>query len=209
MHGMKKMEVRKIQQKKNKELKISSHFALFTNQCVQEGEKLAKAACEDALSRTPEEGGGGGELDGVPRGGAQKGLTLEYCGEGLWGQDIGIAQANCRLDWINHYFEMEILSAGIEGCLAIGLAKSMYPLHCHPGWDKGSIGYHADNGPAQRGTGWGVVSSSLPQMIRYCPTSASQIRTLNGQQSLSMRKMIRRGCGQDWIRMTQGMIGTS
>ena len=76
----------------------------------------------------------------------EDGLTLEYCGEGLWGQDVGIAQANCHLDWTNHYFEMEILSAGKKGCLAIGLAKSTYPLHHHPGWDKGSIGYLADNG---------------------------------------------------------------
>eukprot|EP00731_Ephydatia_muelleri_P024989 Em0017g72a len=53
----------------------------------------------------------------------EDGLTLEYCGEGLESQDIGIAQANCRLNWTNHYFEMEILSAGKEGWLAIGLAK--------------------------------------------------------------------------------------
>ena len=114
----------------------------------------------------------------------EDGLTLEYCGEGLEGQDVGIAQANCRLDWTNHYFEMEILSAGKEGCLAIGLAKSTYPLHRHPGCDKGSVGYHADNGQLYKevevgmpfgptcteGDRWGVVSCSLPQMTRYCPT---------------------------------------
>ena len=76
----------------------------------------------------------------------EDGLTLEYCGEGLEAKDVGIAQANFRLDCLNHYFEMEILSAGKEGWLAIGLAKSTYPLHHHPGWEKSSIGYHADNG---------------------------------------------------------------
>ena len=84
------------------------------------------------------------------------GLTVEYCGEGLEGQDVGMAQGNFCLDRRNHYFEMEILSAGKEGWLAIGVAKSTYPLHRHPGWNKGSIGYHADNGQLYKEVGRGV-----------------------------------------------------
>ena len=74
------------------------------------------------------------------------GMTLEYCGDGLSKQDVGIAQANFHISKQRHYFEMEILSAGKEGWCAIGLASTLYPLHRHPGWNKGSIGYHADNG---------------------------------------------------------------
>lgn len=73
-------------------------------------------------------------------------LTLEYAGEGLDRQDVGIAQSQLRLDNTNHYFELEIQDSGKEGWIAIGVAKTTYPLHRHPGWNKGSIGYHADNG---------------------------------------------------------------
>ncbi len=74
------------------------------------------------------------------------GLTLEYGGDGSANQDVAIAQSKHKLDANNHYFEMAILSTGFKGALAIGLAKSNYPLNVHPGWNKGSIGYHADDG---------------------------------------------------------------
>ena len=87
---------------------------------------------------------------------ADDALTLEYCGNGLEGQDVGIAQARHCVDRTNHYFEMEILSSGREGWLALGLAKTTYPLHRHPGWNKGSVGYHADNGQLYKERGHGV-----------------------------------------------------
>ena len=83
------------------------------------------------------------------------GLTLEYVGDGLSNQDVGIAQANFRIDKQNHYFEMEILNSGKKGWLALGLAVPSYPLHRHPGWNKGSIGYHADNGHIYKEKGHG------------------------------------------------------
>lgn len=83
------------------------------------------------------------------------GLTLEYCGNGLEKQDVGIAQARFRMDQTNHYFEMEIMSCGKEGWLAVGLGKSTYPLHRHPGWNRGSVGYHADNGQLYKERGIG------------------------------------------------------
>ena len=72
------------------------------------------------------------------------GLTVEYCGKGLQleGHDVGVAQANITANSGNHYFEMEILSAGEEGLLAIGFAEPTYPLHLYPGSTKGSIAYH-------------------------------------------------------------------
>lgn len=83
------------------------------------------------------------------------GLTLEYDGDGLNKQDVGIAQANFRLTPTNHYFEMEILDSGQEGWVALGLAKTTYPLTKHPGWAEGSVGYHADNGHLYKETGQG------------------------------------------------------
>ena len=83
------------------------------------------------------------------------GLTLQYHGNGLEKQDVGIAQARFRMDQTNHYFEMEIVNCGKEGWLAVGLGKSTYPLHRHPGWNKGSVGYHADNGQLYKEMGVG------------------------------------------------------
>ena len=85
------------------------------------------------------------------------GLTLNYCGDSSHIQDVGIAQSRQRLDRSNHYFEMEILSTGSKGALAIGLAKLNYPLHVHPGWNAGAIGYHADDGKVFIGRGQGDV----------------------------------------------------
>ncbi len=85
----------------------------------------------------------------------EDGLTLEYAGEGLDKQDGAVAQANYCMDRTNHYFEMEILNSGREGWLAIGVAKTTYPLHRHPGWNKGSVGYHADNGHLYKEKGQG------------------------------------------------------
>ena len=61
-------------------------------------------------------------------------------------QDVGIAQAKFPLSHTNHYFEIQILSRGSKGAIAIGVAKATYPLHRHPGWNPGAVGYHADDG---------------------------------------------------------------
>ncbi len=85
----------------------------------------------------------------------EDGLTLEYCGDGLNRQDVGIAQGNFCLDQQHHYFEMSLLASGKEGWFAIGLARTTYPLHRHPGWNGGSVGYHADNGHLYKERGHG------------------------------------------------------
>ncbi len=82
-------------------------------------------------------------------------LTLEYFGDGLNCQDVGIAQTKDPLTPCNHYFELKILDSGEKGWIAIGLGKSTYPLTRHPGWNAGSIGYHADNGNLYKETGHG------------------------------------------------------
>ncbi|XP_005112082.1 SPRY domain-containing protein 3 [Aplysia californica] len=84
------------------------------------------------------------------------GSTLEYAGRGRTIHDVGLAQAKLPLDTTNHYFEFEIVDPG-EGCyVAIGLAKQNYPMRRHPGWNDGSIAYHADDGKLFHGSGLGV-----------------------------------------------------
>lgn len=85
----------------------------------------------------------------------EDGLTIEYDGDGLARQDVGIAQAAFPLSPANHYFELEILDVGKEGWIAIGLAKNTYSLTKHPGWCEGSVGYHADNGQLYKEKGQG------------------------------------------------------
>ena len=85
----------------------------------------------------------------------EDGLTLEYSGDGLNRQDVGIAQGNVCIDQQHHYFEISLLSSGKEGWFALGLAHTTYPLHRHPGWNTGSVGYHADNGHLYKERGHG------------------------------------------------------
>ena len=85
----------------------------------------------------------------------EDGVTLEYSGSGGDVQDVGIAQSRFPLDRTNHYFEFEILGTGTHGALAIGLAKTTYPLHRHPGWNQGAVGYHADDGKLFKEKGLG------------------------------------------------------
>ena len=82
-------------------------------------------------------------------------LTLEYAGEGGNVQDCALAQANFPMSITNHYFELEILDGGAGCSIAIGLAKLSYPLHRHPGWNPGAIGYHADDGKVFQEVGFG------------------------------------------------------
>ena len=40
----------------------------------------------------------------------------------------------------------QIVDPGSSCFIAIGLARKDYPKNRHPGWNKGSIAYHADDG---------------------------------------------------------------
>ncbi|KAG8195429.1 hypothetical protein JTE90_013886 [Oedothorax gibbosus] len=83
------------------------------------------------------------------------GATLEYTGRGKSIIDVGLAQAKYPLDTTHHYFEIEILDPGENCYIAIGLARKDYPKCRHPGWNKGSIAYHADDGKIFVGSGVG------------------------------------------------------
>ena len=54
-----------------------------------------------------------------------------------------------------NYFEIEIVSCGMNSAIGIGLGEFEYPVDRMPGWNPNGIGYHADDGKLyhQRGRG--------------------------------------------------------
>jgi len=83
------------------------------------------------------------------------GQMLEYVGRGKSITDVGLAQARHALSTRYHYFETQIVDPGENCYIAIGLARRDYPKHRHPGWNRGSIAYHADDGKIFVGSGVG------------------------------------------------------
>jgi len=84
------------------------------------------------------------------------GQILEYTGKGKSLVDVGLAQAKNAISTRHHYFEIEIVDPGLSCYIAIGLARKDYPRNRHPGWNRGSIAYHADDGKIFIGSGVGA-----------------------------------------------------
>ncbi|GFN82127.1 leucine-rich repeat serine/threonine-protein kinase 1, partial [Plakobranchus ocellatus] len=53
-------------------------------------------------------------------------------------------------------FSFEITNIGEHGYIAIGVCPKRYPPDRQPGWNSGSIGYHADDGGIFASAGWPV-----------------------------------------------------
>uniref|UniRef100_G3P965 SPRY domain containing 3 n=1 Tax=Gasterosteus aculeatus TaxID=69293 RepID=G3P965_GASAC len=83
------------------------------------------------------------------------GSLLEYVGKGKSIMDVGLAQARQPLTTRCHYYEVEIVDAGEKCYIALGLARRDYPRNRHPGWSRGSVAYHADDGKIFHGSGVG------------------------------------------------------
>ncbi|XP_027866217.1 SPRY domain-containing protein 3 [Xiphophorus couchianus] len=83
------------------------------------------------------------------------GMLLEYVGKGKSIMDVGLAQARQPLTTRCHYYEVEIVDAGEKCYIALGLARRDYPKNRHPGWSRGSVAYHADDGKIFYGIGVG------------------------------------------------------
>ncbi|XP_016354171.1 SPRY domain-containing protein 3-like [Sinocyclocheilus anshuiensis] len=83
------------------------------------------------------------------------GTLLEYVGKGKSIMDVGLAQARQPLTTQSHYFEVEIVDPGEKCYIALGLARRDYPKNRHPGWSRGSVAYHADDGKIFHGSGVG------------------------------------------------------
>ncbi|VDI15389.1 Hypothetical predicted protein [Mytilus galloprovincialis] len=60
--------------------------------------------------------------------------------------DVGLYIANYQLGSAKLYFEVEIVALGINGTIGVGLVHDEYSLIHQPGWNPGSIGFHADDG---------------------------------------------------------------
>jgi len=89
--------------------------------------------------------------------GCVEGGLLEYTGKGKTISDVGLAIARNSLDTSNHYFEVTIIDPGENCYIAVGLVRKNYPKKRHPGWNKGSIAYHADDGKLFTGSGAGTA----------------------------------------------------
>lgn len=83
------------------------------------------------------------------------GTVLEYVGKGKSIMDVGLAQARLPLSTRCHYYEVEIVDVGEKCYIALGLARRDYPKNRHPGWSRGSVAYHADDGKLFQGSGVG------------------------------------------------------
>ena len=51
---------------------------------------------------------------------------------------------------------LQIVDPGLRCYIAIGLARKDYPKNKQPGWNRGSIAYHADDGKVFVGSGVGA-----------------------------------------------------
>lgn len=76
-----------------------------------------------------------------------KGSIVEYSGLGPSSpRSVGVAQMNQPLNKRHPYFEIEILDTGDTCKISIGAAAIDHPLTQQPGWVRGSIGHHGDDG---------------------------------------------------------------
>ncbi|XP_072162947.1 SPRY domain-containing protein 3-like [Diadema setosum] len=86
---------------------------------------------------------------------SMNGQLLTYTGRGEDYSEFGMAQGRKPLGPANHYFEVEIVDPGRSCYVALGVTRKDYPVNMHPGWDRGSIAYHADDGKIFTGHGIG------------------------------------------------------
>ena len=64
-------------------------------------------------------------------------------------QNVGTVRKKLKIDPTSssgNYLQVQILEAGKDRCIAVGVCSSSYPINLLPGWDEPSVGYHADNG---------------------------------------------------------------
>jgi hypothetical protein len=85
-----------------------------------------------------------------------EGTVFHYVGQGKSIKHNGFAQTNVALNPAQNYFEIRILDPGENCYIAIGLARKDYPIQKHPGWNRGSVAFHADDGKLFVGGGVGT-----------------------------------------------------
>ena len=70
---------------------------------------------------------------------------FRYSGNGTQ-DEMGVVQSAVPLSVTHPYYEVNVISPGMEGYIGVGLAHVNYPLTWQPGWGPGSIGLHTDDG---------------------------------------------------------------
>ena len=73
------------------------------------------------------------------------------------GGEVGVVRMKEPMSHLYNYFEIEIVDEGRSKAIGIGVGVISYPLLRMPGWNRESIGYHADDGKLFHQAGWGAA----------------------------------------------------
>ncbi|CAF0921558.1 unnamed protein product [Adineta steineri] len=89
----------------------------------------------------------------------QNDLVVTYKGPGKSHKDAASVRSDYPIPPLTgiYYYEVRVLSKGRDGYMGIGLSTSDVNLNRLPGWDKGSYGYHGDDGHSFCSSGSGIV----------------------------------------------------
>ncbi|KAI8365430.1 concanavalin A-like lectin/glucanase domain-containing protein [Choanephora cucurbitarum] len=84
-------------------------------------------------------------------------MQLTYKGSNKDDPEVSSARANyaMRRQCGIYYFEIQIISKGIDGHIGIGFCRRINSLDRLPGWEEDSWGYHGENGQIFSGPGTG------------------------------------------------------
>ncbi|CEP11678.1 hypothetical protein [Parasitella parasitica] len=84
-------------------------------------------------------------------------MQLTYRGNGKDESDVASVRANyaMRKQCGIYYFEVKIISKGVDGHIGIGFCRRINSLDRFPGWEEHSWGYHGENGYIFSGPGTG------------------------------------------------------
>ncbi|CAF4477668.1 unnamed protein product, partial [Rotaria magnacalcarata] len=89
----------------------------------------------------------------------QNNLAVTYKGPGKSHKDAASVRSDHPIPSLTgiYYYEVKIISKGRDGFMGIGLSTSEVNLNRLPGWDKGSYGYHGDDGHSFCSSGSGIA----------------------------------------------------
>ncbi|KAI7906608.1 concanavalin A-like lectin/glucanase domain-containing protein [Cokeromyces recurvatus] len=84
-------------------------------------------------------------------------MQLTYKGNGKDESEVSSVRANhaMRKQCGIYYFEIQILSKGVDGHIGIGFCRKLNSLDRFPGWEEYSWGYHGETGKVYSGSGTG------------------------------------------------------
>ena len=88
--------------------------------------------------------------------------------------DVGVFQSLVhRIGSKFTYYQVQVVNYGTSGMIGVGLAHKEYPLNRQPGWNRGSIGYHCDDGRlfCENGFGQCIYSEAQQGDIIGCGVS--------------------------------------